>query len=111
MVKWICGSCCCRQLIQIYIYIYIYIFCFLFFFEEIDKIRKNATTLKRDITLFKVIIVPTLKEFYYKVKTIHTTNSLNLNKLKDDRLIFNKREKEFNQIKLGFNCNWFFFFF
>ena len=37
--------------------------------------------------------------------------SLNLNKLKDDRLIFNKREKGFNQIKLGSNCNWVFFFF
>ena len=58
MVKWICGSRCCRQLIQIYF------LPFFFFFEEIDKFRKNAATLKHDITLFKVTIAFDLKEFW-----------------------------------------------
>jgi hypothetical protein len=41
------------------------------FVEEIDMIRINTATLRRDITFFKVIIAPTLKEFCYRVKAIH----------------------------------------
>jgi hypothetical protein len=34
-------------------------------------IRRNTVTLRRDITFFNVIIAPTLKDFYYRVKAIH----------------------------------------
>ena len=39
--------------------------------KKFDMIRKNNATLRRDITFFKMIIAPTLKEFCYKVKAIH----------------------------------------
>ena len=39
--------------------------------EDFDKIRKNDVTLRRDNTIFKVIIAPTLNEFYFRVKAIH----------------------------------------
>ncbi len=47
--------------------------------EDFEKIRKNDVTLRRDNTIFKVIIAPTLNEFCFRVKTIHlqdTTKSL-----------------------------------
>ena len=40
-------------------------------FEDFDKIRKNNVTLRRDNTIFKVIIAPTLNEFCFRVKAIH----------------------------------------
>ena len=38
---------------------------------EIAKIRKNDVTLRRDNTIFKVIIASTLNEFCFRVKVIH----------------------------------------
>ena len=39
--------------------------------EDFDKIRKNDVTLRRDNTIFKVIITLTLNEFCFWVKAIH----------------------------------------
>jgi hypothetical protein len=39
--------------------------------EDFDKIRKNDLILRRDNTIFKVIIAPTLNEFCFQVKAIH----------------------------------------
>ena len=36
--------------------------------EDFDKIRKNDVTLRRDNTIFKVIIALTLNEFCFRVK-------------------------------------------
>ena len=37
--------------------------------EDFEKIRKNDVTLRRDNTIFKVIIASTLKEFCFRVKS------------------------------------------
>ena len=47
----------------------------LLFVGEFGKIRKNDVTLRRDNTIFKVIIAPTLKEFCFRVKEIHLQNT------------------------------------
>ena len=39
--------------------------------EDFDKIRKNDVTLRRNNTIFKVIIALTLNEFYFLIKAIH----------------------------------------
>ena len=43
---------------------------------EFGKIRKNDAILRRDNTIFKVIIALTLNEFYSRVKAIHLQDTI-----------------------------------
>ena len=40
-------------------------------FEDFEKIGKNDVTLRRDNTIFKVIIASILNEFCFRVKAIY----------------------------------------